>query len=488
MHKTNRSMLWVAAIFIFAALILVFFFLGINKVIHIEPHDLGIQFDLLCIFLTITIVIVLVLYYLQRKRFDFFEFPVWFTLNIYIQVIINVWLLQRDYQFSSPWITNSGEVAIRTIILIWGSLAIIWTTYFLGIRHHKPNAPTKKINNSKPRLKLMVFVWFLTWSINFIYTINGSQGFLSGQNNFTGGNYLYFVNLINYLVTFNLMINYFRSPTNWGRLWIIFVCTSTIFISLILGTKSGIFIFLYLAICYFYVHGRLPIKWLAIGVSVLLFVVPVVTTFRLNLYGKGFSQSAGASFSERIPILQKTINDVLSNPSVDVIGQTKENFEARQSGIFQVTAGFLAVHPKYVPFVFVDYVELIATSTIPRFIWPDKPTTRPQLYNILTNYFGAKQETSFAAVGQIADAYRIGGPVFLFLWFIFITWFMLKLYIAGPGRKSVSGTGFYVLFLTQIITYDNSLNLIMIRLLQFGIILYFLNNYVFFNQKKLTNT
>ncbi len=482
--QKNRASLWVILVFFFAALILMIFLLGENGIIDIKPHAFGLQFDLLCVLLTISLVIILIVYYLKRKKIDLFEFPVWFSLNIYIQVILNVWLLQRDFQFYSPWtVYNPEKIAVHTVLLVWGSLIIVWLAYFLGIRHIDHKTEPRIIDNPVPRLKLMGVVWFLTWLIDVYFTVTGAQGYLSSQNNFTGGNYIFFVNLINDLLTFNLMINYFKTPTNLGKIWIIFACSSGLLIGLILGTKSAIFVFLYLVMSYFYAHNRLPKKFLIVGFVVLLFIVPIVTTFRINLFNSGYSRSSGASIVERIPVLQKTITDIFDHSIVDLVGQTQTNFETRQSSIFEVTAAFLVVHPKIQPFVFVDLLESIATTIIPRFIWPDKPTARPNIYNISTNYLGAKQELSFAASGQIADAYRIGGILFLIIWLVFIAWFTSILYKAGPAEGNIYGTGFYLLVITTIITYDDDVFSTLMRLLQFGIILFIMNKYVFFNHK-----
>ncbi len=102
-HK-SRIQTWIVAVLLFCAMVVALFTLGSFGIIKFTPHNFGLNFDLACIGLTVSIVIVLVIYYLDRKKFDFFEFPVWFTLNIYIQIILNVWLFQRDYRFYSPWL------------------------------------------------------------------------------------------------------------------------------------------------------------------------------------------------------------------------------------------------------------------------------------------------------------------------------------------------------------------------------------------------
>jgi hypothetical protein len=483
-YQRRRISLWIAALFIFAAAALVIFTLSVNKTIDIQPHSLGLYFDLSCIILTIAILIIMVFYYLKKRRFDIFEFPVWFTLNIYFQVILNIWLFQRDYQFSSPWLqTAPQEFALRTVLLIAGSLVIVWGVYFWGSRLFRRTEP-QTIDPFRPRLRVMGAVWIVTWLINIIFTINGSQGYLSAQGNFAGANYLFFISMINNLVTFNLMIYHFKSPTNLGRVWLIVVCSSYLFLGLIIGTKGAIFIILYLIMSYYYARGRLPKTWLVVGVIVVLLVIPIVNTFRADLFANGYSRSSGASFADRLPILQKTMGDIFNHPISDLLAQTRTTFETRQAGVFEVTAAFLAVHPSVQPFVFVDFADSLATTLIPRFLWPGKPTTRPHLYNITTTYLGASQETSFAAVGQIGDAYRIGGVPFLFIWLVFITGLASRLYRAGPGSKSHPWTGFYLLVLTGMISYDTDVSSTLIRLLQFGIILYFLNKYVLFEQRK----
>ena len=62
----------------------------------------------------------MILYFSRRTRqIDIFEFPIWLSLNAYFQVVFNIWILQRDTKFFSPWLQSGyRQIAPITILLI----------------------------------------------------------------------------------------------------------------------------------------------------------------------------------------------------------------------------------------------------------------------------------------------------------------------------------------------------------------------------------
>ncbi len=453
--KKSNTYIWVAGFLLLTTFFFIVYNFESEGFIRIIPHSFGIEFDLICIGITISIIAILIYYFLRKGKIDIFEFPIWFTLNIYIQVILNVWLVQRNIRFTSPWLQSNPDVnAIQTMMLLWVGMIFIWVAWLWPKRLTIPLLKIKNSDKSNPRIGVITAFWFFTWMINLYFIINGSQGYLGANSSFIGGNYLLFISLINDLTTFILMIYIFTNPSKVGYLWMIFAISSRLLLSIFMGTKGGIFILLYLIMSYYYVHRKLKKTWVLLGIVAILITVPLVTTFRENLFKAGFDRNKGASYTARFPVLIDSFTSIFAGSISDIIYQTQDNLKERQGGIFEVTAAFMAVHPKYQPFVIHDFINSFTHLIIPRFIWPDKPTARPDLYNISTNYLGSKIELSFSESGQIADAYRVGGIIFLFIWLVFISRLILIMYKAGPEKSSMSGTSLYLLFITGFITYN----------------------------------
>jgi hypothetical protein len=483
-HRNRRgrsSLLRLAGISWAIALLVGSFLLG-KGAFGLTEHALGIPFEIAAAALGVWLGLLITWWARRRGRFDFFEFPVWFSLNAYVQIVLNVWLLQRTSTLRTPWAAHDpGGFAVQAVLLIGAGLTALWAGYAWFYDHLRGRSTPLHPVMELPRLKVVAAVWLVCWVITTGAVITGVRSYLGGASGFAGGYYLLFTEITGNLAAFVLMLYHFRHPSRLGWMWLVFASGSTILSGLVVGTKNTVFVLLYVIMAAYYSRGKLPKNWLVAGVVVLIVTVPIVNVFRVNLFGAGYDRSAGASFGERLPILAESVQQVLARPISTLAEETRTTFEIRQRGVFDFTAAVLAVHPSVRPYVAVDMLLLIAEQSIPRFLWLDKPATRPDLYMLSTQYLGLAEETSFTAPGQFADVYRTGGWPLVVLWFCVLGGLTAWLYRQGPEVRSLAGTAFYLVMLTQILSYEESMLSIARGVVQVGILLWIFLKYGMFD-------
>ncbi len=301
----------------------------------------------------------------RQGKFDLFELPVWISLNIYIQVVLNVSLFQRDLKLTSPWlINNASAMAVKAIFLFGFSLTVFWSAYIWVSERLQRHSHIIQTKAYEPRKTIIIGIWVITWLITTLSVVLGVQGYLPSITSFAWTNYLKIISLLGDLVTFILLLYHFRHPTLIGRCWLVFVCSTSVFLGLVVGTKGAIFIFLYLVMALYYAQNRIPKAWLSVGLLILFIIVPVVNTFRSSLFAAGYNRSTGANFSERLLVLSDSTNQVITQPISMLAGQTGETFKARQGSIMEITMAMLAVHPSHRPYIGSDILlELETTSS-----------------------------------------------------------------------------------------------------------------------------
>ena len=455
----------------------------------ISEHILGSGFDIAAAGLGVVLVSIIAWWAFQQRRFDLFELPIWFSLNAYGQIVLNVWLLQRDISLGSPWLFyDAGVMMVLAIGLIGVSLTAMWAGYIWFTRKLECYPVKDQPLVRTPRLKIIIFVWFVTWLLETQAILTSLVGYLPGTTGFVWGNYLAFINLVNNLCTFILLFYHFRHSNTVSWVWVLFVCSSEIVLGFIVGTKSAVFIFLYIAMVISYTKRKTSKNWLMIGLLLLMLTVPIVNTFRANLFALGFDRSAGAGLMDRLSILGTSIQETLTQPSSHFTEQTLNTFAARQGVMLEITAAIMKAHPKTLPFLGIDMLSSIAESSIPRILWPEKPVGRPELYLITTTYLGASGEYSFASPGLFADAYRTGGWLFVMLWFWLLGVFAAWLYWQGPRRNDLAGTAFYLIMLTNILIYNSNIFRLILNFAQYATPIWIGIMYIAFRSAPLNNS
>lgn len=462
--RKNARLPWLSVACWGSAAILVILVV-IGKPLIPEVHSLGIGFQIAAPALGVWVALVIVWWTRRTGRFDPFELPVWFSVNAYVQTVLNLWLFQGDARPVSPWLkSNYGDMAVWSILLIGVGISALWLGYVWASRRleHRPSIP-QPITVS-PRLLVVRIVWFGTFSITVLSVVGGARGYLPSQ--VMSQNLLLFVDQIGSLVTFILMLYHFGHPTRMGWMWLGFVCIAQVSLGLVVGTKGAVFIFLYVLIAAYYATKKLRWSWIVLGILLVLFVVPLVSVFRENLFQAGFSRDAGAGISERSSVLMESIPQVLSRPLASQWEQTRDVMTQRQGSLFEATAAVMVVHPRYIPYFGLDMLAQIIEQVVPRFLWPSKSIGTPRLYMNSSAYLGASAEYSFTAIGQFADAYRTGSWFFVVLWLGGIGVLSAWIYMNGPGLGHVPRTAFYMVMATTILTYSNDILITSVRSLQ----------------------
>jgi hypothetical protein len=451
--------------------------------IRLGSHRLGDAFELAAAGLGILVAGMVYWWARRRGRLDPFDAPVWFSVNAYGQVVLNVWILQRDQGFSGYVSSMTTESAPAMAVFLMGvGLLAFWGGYLAATRFLSSRPRPVQHRPGKPRWRLIILLWFVCEVLEVLSVISGGSGYLAlGASIWT--NYLAFAAHLGDLATFLLLLQHFRYPRTIGWLWLFALVATNVSLGLVMGTKSAVFVLLYAVMAIYYVRRRLSVRWLAVGFLALLVIVPTVNTFRANLYAAGFDRTAGAAFGDRVPILHSSLASTLSNPLSGLAEQTRDTFEQRQGSLLEITVAIMAVHPTLRPFIGLDILAYFAEQTIPRVFWPGKPAGHPNLYLILSSYLGLPDH-SWATPGQFADAYRAGGWPFVIIWLSLLGALSAWFYSHGPRTGDLAGTAFYLLLLTSFVTYEDHIVTTTMEFLKFGVLLLLANRYLLFKPPK----
>jgi hypothetical protein len=451
--------------------------------VRIESHNLGGRFEVASAALGLWLIGIVVVWSRRRGRLDLFELPTWISINSYIQVILNVWLFQRDYQFLAPWLYASYETISVAVVALFGlGLSCMWLGYAWSYAFLTRRPQFTKTFTGTLRLRLTFLIWFGTWFISTFSVIVGWQGYLAVQAGFRWENYLSFIQLIGTAAATALALHHFRHPSRWSRIWLGLYLGSSVLFALIIGTKGAVLLFIWLIMTEYYATRRVRWRWMAIGGLVAIFLIPSVNLIRAGLHATDVGQ--GVAFSQRLGVVRSATQELTSRSVSELYSDTRETFEGRQSGVMAVTASALFLHPRLEHYVAGETAEYMLQQLIPRLVWPDKPTQRSDLFMITTSYLGAATEYSFSDIGLFADSYRIGGWLFVVLCFISIGAVGAWLYWRGPESANTVGIVFYTVVLSDIVRYSDPVSLVILRLLQMGVLLWFLLRFVFFSAER----
>src|SRR5688572_3386980 len=145
------------------------------------PHVFGLAFFLLTPYLGLGVVSVTRLWTWKQRRLDVFEFPIWFTLSVYLQVLLNVW-----FQYSptniliSPWLRDNIEnTAIQTLFLFIVGIMFLWLGYAWFYHLLIQRNIRKTVTALRPRMKVILVIWLGSFFANFLVTLLGRQGYLT---------------------------------------------------------------------------------------------------------------------------------------------------------------------------------------------------------------------------------------------------------------------------------------------------------------------
>lgn len=472
-YKANKNGLIIAIMLLLAAISL--FFIKTDYFGLIKVHIYGEEFELTCA-LSSLLMLGLILFSLNNnRRIDWFEPPIWYFIYTFSQVIMNVWLLQRDRQTNIPWLVmDTGSKMTLAVILFDVGLVSICLGYFISKRIHLGNT---KIVKSKMALNfsLTIAIWFVTWIIGIISALSGVGGYQTAGTIFSVGweNYFYFISLINIIATSALILHVSRHPTRIGWIWLGVVFLTVLILSVFVGSKRFAINFIWLFMALYYGLHKFPIKLAIIGILLIVTFVPVVNNYRevinSNLPNKDIS--LGSSIAYRVSALNKALGMTFSQPIEYFLSNTTDTYKDRQAGLLDISASVLSIHPDKVPFVGLEMLNDFFPQLIPRLFWPSKSITRSPLMMITMTYGGASSEYSFSSIGIIADAYRAGGWLFVIFFCGLLGAFLQRVYSKAIEVSNPAYTSLYIVLLS-VVLIDREVSTILINLIQFGLLLW----------------
>lgn len=423
-------------------------------------HVLGPRFDIAVWALGLVTVFLCQTAWRRLGRFDPFLLPVWFAVNLFVQVFATVWLFGRDDPFRYFWLGQDGfPIAVKFLALSSVATVSLLAGFLTGSKFLKKR---RKGTSSWGGFSLNRAIWVLgvAWGAKVFTVFVSEIGFL-GRGATVWTNYLYVLEFVSQVALLGVLLLWLKTRDRRAGLVVLVGLALEILPRLYAGSKSFVFPLIWVVACWFYARGRLPKKHLVLAVLVTAILVPVVNTFRHYLLREG-----GES---RAVLFREATGEALSRGVGEGAEETLETAIRRQSGVFHFSAAIVAAHPDQQPYVAADMVELIAASLVPRVFWPSKPTAYPELYLLGMRYMGTAQEYSFATPGLISDLYRTGGWPLTVLGGFGVGWLAVLLYRAGPGSENIAGIAFYVLIATSVLTYDRGLYQIVMATLHVGV-------------------
>lgn len=473
----RRNLAALAAVFMVSALVVGFVGTGGLSAL-LGPHALGAAFDIGAPLLGLWLGILIWLWARWRGKFDPFEPPTWISINLYIQVIANVWLLQRDEPSTIPWLADNPGAYGMAVLLFGAGLTAMWLGYASMFNSLSTNKRFQPAPQRTPRLEVASAIWIAGSAVAIFSTLSGTSTFLGRNVGAASSNYFYFMDLVTKTAAAVLVITHFRHPTAAGRWWLVAVVGLSIGLGLFSGSKVFLLDILWLIMLIYYAKGKIPARWLALLLVALVFLVPVVNTYRLLLFS--IDTGAGVGISGRVQALSEAFSASVTQPVSSAVDVSRDTFEKRQGGLLHISASAVYLHPRYLPFVGGQMAEFLAPQLIPRVFWPSKPDPPESLMRKTTIYTGAPFEVSLSTMGQVADSYRAAGWLGTALWLWLLGAFAAWLYIQGPYRNSFPGTVFFVTVLSQILRYDTEMLFTVIQLLQFATLLWMVTHWGLF--------
>ncbi|MER2598614.1 MAG: hypothetical protein ABTQ73_03765 [Caldilineales bacterium] len=480
---------WRRGNFLFPSLLVLVLVLLVGAVavlpyaLNLESHAMGRNFDLSSALLGIWLLLIILLWSLITGRFDPFEMPTWISINTYFQVIVNVWLLQRDFKPMAPWLQQHyATTSVQANLLFAVCLTVMWLAYVLRYQRLKKRQHQAVVQHSPMRVQMVVVIWVVTWTLSAVAVAMGIQGYLSVRADWRWQNYYNFMLLVNNATTGLLMIQHFRRPTRLGRIWLVALMTWNVGSSLVIGTKGAILTFIWLTMSYYYATRKFPWRWLLVGAVVAMLIIPSINLIRVSLHS--VDAGGGVALSDRLKIVSNATGQIATRSWSDLYDESRDTFEERQSGILTITQSIVYLHPTYLPYLAKETIEYTAIQLIPRLVWPDKPAERGDLFMTSTQYLGLSNEYSFSDIGLFGDSYRIGGWFAVALIFSTLGVFGAELYRRGPGVDQLQIIILYMVIVNDIVRYPDPVSLMFMRILQMGGLLWLLLHFVLFDNSR----
>lgn len=439
---------------------------------QLEEHQFGRPFELAVVCLGLWLLVLVIWWAKKEKRFDPFEYPLWFSIGIFGQVLLPALFFYRSKPIGYSGIPlDLTRYMPRAVILYGVGLSSLWFGYAIAYGALAKRRPRYHRLPHQPILDKVITVWAGCASISTAALMVGIQGYLSVRAGWAWENYLATFQLFQWAAWSLFLLIHFRNPTRKTTLWF-WMSTLVVFGSILAAASKGAALVpMWVLMCRYYATHRIHYRSILVVALVGMAVVPVVNGVRSGLHTA--DTGAGVSLADRNVMLGGAIQQVSNNSILAAAGEAVETISGRQVGLLHITAAVMQRHPDQAPYVGNELLGYLAQSCIPRFLWPSKPTERPELYRITSTYLGWRNESSLSAIGSFADSYRAGGWIVLVLWSTLLGIVSAWLYGRGPVQGDAAATAFYLVFLTHFITFEMDLGTGVLRLLEMGPLIWF---------------
>jgi len=472
--KPAKPSLWFAVAAFGSAFVLLALIAGSFKT---QPHILGLGFELAAGGLGFWLALIILLWARRQGRLDPFELPTFISLNVYGQMILPTWLLNRNSITPIPWLqSDPGRKMTMAILLIGFGLTCMWAGYIWTSLRMSRTGTARPSGFGTFRTLPTLALWFVTWTLSFLSIVAGAQGWAGQLQGFVWGNYLSFIDMVAWTASIALAFHVFRNPSARGWIWLVVMVLTRVYATLLNGSRGAVLVLLGILMIYYYARHRISIRWLVIAVFALIFLSAAGSTIRENLSQR--DSGIGVGFIERIEVVVESLLQVADRSMESLVGQTTELMVQRQSSLLDITASVMYIHTQNQIYVGSEFLEYLAVQMVPRIIWREKPTSIA-LYDISGLYYGF-QTRGLSAIGLFGDSFRIGGwiasTLILGLLGVISAW----LYQRGPGIDNFAMIALYLTVATRIITYDTNLASLTLNLIQMGVLIWLLLKYFIF--------
>lgn len=465
------------AIFIcmFVFILLLFVLLACGM---LPEHSFGTFFDFACACMGCFILVLLYFWIKQQGHFDLFHFPTWISLNLFMQVVIPMWLLDRRFIVVIPWLrSDPGPKMVDAIILFSCGIFFLWIGFILVFQNYtrRRSVATKSL----PRLNVAVAmsIWVLCSITSIFSLVSGLEGYLANSS-FAWSNYTFFIQMIGWLTWSGLLFHYMQFPSKFGNKWIVFSVGVDLLLGFLAGTRRPLLTMLWLLLHWYYARRSINWRWVIRGVLVAVIFIAGINIYRSILH----SMQGDLRMEGRAAAAVESIKSLFNTSFVEIYDDTESTLVRRQGGLLSITASVMYLHPSSNTYIGYDILSYTIAQLTPRLLYPDKLFGAPEIYNISNLYYGFS--TSLSAIGQFADSYRAGGWPFVALWFFCLGALSGIIYFNGPYCRHFPAISLYFIFIAYFAPYDLDIATIILRMLQMMPMLWLLNKYVIYRRSR----
>lgn len=331
----------------------------------------------------------------RKGRLDPFEPPVFLCAYFFISYGLLTWpyIMGQGEQYFVLGSHVGLEDLTRALLYLLLGIIMLWIGYGSGVaswieRKLDIKAPADAFIDSQERfagqrvpLFWIVALWLIGWIVRGYLISQGTFGYLKAQYRDVAAANLGVAELFSRLENFAsyaLVLSTLALLIGTGTkrkatvLWGVIVVTE-LFSTFILGYRTyTIFVFLNVAVTYYYVKRRLPIKWLLVGALLVLTLYPLVGPYRYAINARYLDVRDPVELFKTLIFLP---GQMIDGP-LEVAKLTLQGFYefALNNGRLRDMAAVVRWADVVGEYPYRKYTLLLPLLIfVPRFLWADKP-------------------------------------------------------------------------------------------------------------------